>query len=304
VRLDHLACIPEDAGGYLWLHFNLAIEPARDWLRRQARLHPFVVENLLDVKSAQDLHLLDDGFMIALEDRSLDFDTETDELGEIRIWLDQHRVITGRRRPIAATNRLRHHLNGGSAPRSPIALLTALITEIVADIEHIVMRLRDRIDTTEDQVLTERLDGLSAGLGKIRREAILLRRHMAPKRQLLQRLLAHLPSWAEEDDRLYLAEAVDAVSRMTDQIAEAQERAKLLQEELSSRLAETTNRNLYIISIATVVMLPLNLITGIFGMNVGGLPGLDVPEAFSIVMVVMFALALVTLAALKLKRWF
>ena len=63
-------------------------------------------------------------------------------------------------------------------------------------------------------------------------------------------------------------------------IAELYERAKLLQEELASRLAENTGRNLYVLSILTAVLLPMTLVTGIFGMNVAGLPGLSSQTSF------------------------
>jgi zinc transporter len=87
-----------------------------------------------------------------------------------------------------------------------------------------------------------------------------------------------------------------------EEIAELYERAKLLQEELASRLAESTGRNLYVLSILTAVLLPMTLVTGIFGMNVGGLPGLHGPGAFWWVMLLIFASGAVTLAAFFWRR--
>lgn len=80
------------------------------------------------------------------------------------------------------------------------------------------------------------------------------------------------------------------------------ERAKLLQEELASRLAESTGRNLYVLSILTAVLLPMTLITGIFGMNVAGLPGVHEPAAFWHVMLLVVASGVVTLLGLIWRR--
>ncbi len=50
------------------------------------------------------------------------------------------------------------------------------------------------------------------------------------------------------------------------------ERLKLLQEELSATVEEHTNRTLFILTLVTVLALPINVVTGLFGMNVGGMP--------------------------------
>ena len=52
----------------------------------------------------------------------------------------------------------------------------------------------------------------------------------------------------------------------------SRDRARLLQEEVSLKMADQTNRNLQVLAIVTTVFLPANLIAAIFGMNVGGLP--------------------------------
>ena len=78
----------------------------------------------------------------------------------------------------------------------------------------------------------------------------------------------------------------------------------LLQSERNSRLAEQTNRNLYVLSIVTTVFLPLTLITGVFGMNTGGLPGQQDPAGFWWVIGIMGVSAVASLILLHWKRLF
>jgi len=80
------------------------------------------------------------------------------------------------------------------------------------------------------------------------------------------------------------------------------ERTRLLQEEIASRLGEATNRNLFVLSVLTATFLPVTLITGIFGMNVGGLPGLHGDHAFWWVMLLILASGAATLAAFFWRR--
>jgi hypothetical protein len=80
------------------------------------------------------------------------------------------------------------------------------------------------------------------------------------------------------------------------------DRARLLQEEIAGQLGETTNRNLYLLSIVTTAMLPITLVTGIFGMNVGGMPWLQNASGFSYVMVVMVLVVMISLALISRAR--
>jgi zinc transporter len=91
---------------------------------------------------------------------------------------------------------------------------------------------------------------------------------------------------------------------LTDEVIALQERAKLLQEELSARVAEDTGRKLNALTALTAAFLPMTLITGIWGMNVAGLPGTEDTGAFSWVILLILGAGAVTLGTLYLKRLF
>jgi zinc transporter len=91
---------------------------------------------------------------------------------------------------------------------------------------------------------------------------------------------------------------IDELSFLIDDVTELYERAKLLQEELASRVAEDTGRSLYVLAILSAVFLPMTLITGIFGMNVAGLPGLHGSGAFWWVLLLIVVAGTVTLATI------
>ena len=78
-----------------------------------------------------------------------------------------------------------------------------------------------------------------------------------------------------------------------------QERPRLLQEQLAGRVSEATNRNLFLLSIVTTTLLPITLITGVFGMNVGGLPWLSDSGGFWWVVLLMIAAAVTVLMILR-----
>ena len=66
-----------------------------------------------------------------------------------------------------------------------------------------------------------------------------------------------------------------------------QERVKLLQEDIVGRTTEQTNRSVYVLIIVTVLALPINMVAGVLGMNVGGIPLSQNPHGFWIVAIVV-----------------
>jgi zinc transporter len=134
-----------------------------------------------------------------------------------------------------------------------------------------------------------------------------LRRHFAPTRVALHRLLQSGPDARGGIDVATWRALHDEFAFAIDEAVAVYERAKILQEELASRLAEATGRNLYILTICTIVFLPMTLITGIFGMNVAGMPGVGEAAPASAFWWVMGLVALaggVTFLLIRLRRFF
>ncbi|MDQ3583981.1 MAG: Mg2+/Co2+ transporter, partial [Pseudomonadota bacterium] len=154
----------------------------------------------------------------------------------------------------------------------------------------------------EDQILAERVHVPRAKLATLRRLAVRLHRHFAPEHRALQRLCGRPPAWFRDTDIGGLKETTEALGEIVGDLDAIQERAKLLQEELAGRALEETNRNLVILSVVTAIFMPITLITGIFGMNVAGLPGLQDGSAFWWVMLGMAGVALMALLLLHWRR--
>jgi zinc transporter len=117
--------------------------------------------------------------------------------------------------------------------------------------------------------------------------------------------MGHRPlSWWNETDTADLHGAIERLDRIGLDLESVQERARLLQEEITRRTGEATNHNLYIVSLLTALFLPITLITGIFGMNVGGEPWVDQDGGFAWVFAIMILTAVTSLVLLHWRRFF
>src|SRR5262249_44037365 len=135
--------------------------------------------------------------------------------------------------------------------------------------------LADQVDKLEDEILAGKVRDQGASLGKLRRLSVHLRRRLGADRNALRPLSTHVPDFCDVHAARRLGHLVERLGQIAQELELIQDRTRLLQEELSNKLNEATNRNLYVISVASVVMLPITLITGIWGMNVGGIPWND-----------------------------
>lgn len=288
---------------YVWIHVNLSTEPGRQWVLRHSGLAPQLASTLLDRNEEPGSQVLGNGCLIVLEDRLREFDADAQDLSDLHVWLEPNRLITARWRPLAATDRLRFRLEVGAAPGTAPALCMALLEESIADIEGIGRKIRRRFDVLEDSVLDDAVDGIAGQLGAIRRDAIKLRRRAMPLRLLLARLQNALPAWVKDDEGERFDPLLGRVERATSDLQECVEQSRLLHDEFAARSAERTSRNLYILSVLSAVMLPLNLITGLFGMNVT-LPEMHDELAFWWILGGMVVFTIAVLGWFKTKRWF
>ena len=111
-----------------------------------------------------------------------------------------------------------------------------------------------------------------------------------------------MPAAGTRDEHEHLGDRIQQFDETLATLGDIQSRARLLQEEVNSRQASATSRNLYFLSIFTAIMLPVTLVTGVFGMNVAGLPGTKSDDAFLWVIGGMALLAVLTLLGMRLKR--
>jgi zinc transporter len=160
-----------------------------------------------------------------------------------------------------------------------------LVDGLLSRIDHVVEVIYGHIDALEEPRQLESIPVQRKQLAEIRRQAIALRRFLAPQREALNRLAADTSPLLSEQDRLQLREEYDRQTRIVEDLDAARERAAVAQESLASQMAEQTNQRMFLLSIIAAIFLPLSFLTGLLGINVGGIPGAENPFAFTLVVI-------------------
>ena len=192
-------------------------------------------------------------------------------------------ALSGRRHALRSIDRLRQDVKNGACFDSSVALLNRLMHEQGDVLERIVQEVTQRVDSIEDQLLTGRPLSKPKELGKLRRVLVRLQRLLAPEPGAMFRLLRRPPPWCTNDDMEELRQVTEEFSLVLRNMAALQERIKLLQEEIAAQVGEQTSRSVFTLTVVTVLALPINIIAGLFGMNVGGVPLSDSPHGFLLI---------------------
>ncbi|OUM02437.1 transporter [Variovorax sp. JS1663] len=259
-------------GAYLWLHFNLSHAQAERWLHRHTELSDTFFETLKDGMHSTRIERADDSLIAVINDVHFDFSFEPSDISTLWINVGPRLVVTARTKPLRSVDALRTAVKAGDVPRSSAELLEHLLRVQADVLVNVVRGVTARVDSIEDELLTGRLDHKRARLGEMRRLLVRLQRLLAPEPGALFRLLQKPPDWLAEDDAQRLRGATEEFSVVLRDMGALQERIKLLQEEIAANVNEDTSRSLFVLTVVTVLALPINILAGLFGMNVGGIP--------------------------------
>ena len=267
-------------GAVVWLHFDQADARARSWIKDCLHIPDAAKTILLGSDAHMRIETAGTGLAGVVGDLHHEFSQTSDQLDVLRLYLDNRCLISARRKPLAGVEKLREALGEGLKVDRPITLVTQFLHHVTDTLGDLILELAENVDDVEEKVLDGGAGRPGEELGRIRRTAARLRRHMVPQQHALLGLLSRLPNWIDDADAVKLRTAIERLGALGHDLDLVQERARLLQEQSSARLMEATNRNLYILSIVTTIFLPMTLITGVFGMNLGGLPAQQDPIGF------------------------
>jgi zinc transporter len=291
-------------GSVLWVHLDRKAPESQQYLRAEAGLDPLAVEVLLAEETRPRTLVDGDRVLLILRGVNLNPGADPEDMVSIRVHAERGRVITLRHRRLLAVQDLADALRAGRGPAHPSDLLVQLCDRLVARMEPVIDDLDEAISSCEQEMLAGITEGMRGRLGGLRREAIGMRRYLAPQREALSRLAGERVPWLDDLDRSRLREVGDRVTRYLEDLDAARERAAVVQEELASRISEQMNRTMYVLSLVAGLFLPLGLLTGLLGINVGGIPGTGNPHAFLEVCGLLVAVAAFQIWLFRRMDWF
>jgi zinc transporter len=288
---------------FLWLHFSLSHAASEPWLHRYLTLPDTFYESLKSEVDATHLEQDADSLVARVHDVLFDFTFDA-PVATTTLCVKARVLVSAHARPWRSIDQLRAAVQSGHIFRSPIEILARLLRDQANVLVDIVRRSKKRLLPMEEQLLAKRISVSRAELGSLRRMLVRLQRLLAPEPAAFFRLLNRPPDWISPDQLQNLQQAAEKFSSAIGDTASLVERVRQLQEELAALVSEQTNRTLFLLTMVTVLALPINLVAGLFGMNVGGIPLAQHPYGFFLVLSPLLMLtALLAYWALGRRRY-
>ena len=303
-ELDEIPAVSDlSPGELLWIHLDVNEAGARDWLEKDSGLDSTIIDALLAAETRPRSYIGEDGMLVVLRGVNMNPGQDPEDMVSIRLWIERNRVISTRRRALLSVSDLRDALSRGKGPKTTGGLLASLTGRLADRIGDFVDAIEDRVNELESP---EDLDqtAMRESLADLRRQIAHVRRFLSPQRDALDRLYRQPGEWFSRDDTQEFREEADRITRYLEDLDLARERTTVLREEFLGQIAQEQNTRMYVLSVVAAVFLPLTFVTGLLGMNVGGLPGIDNPQGFMISIVVMIAAAIGLAVFFRWKRWF
>lgn len=270
-----------DPSGPIWVHMDRTVPRVQKWLAEEAELDELVIDALLADGTRPRASSISDGLLVILRGVNLNKGADPDDMIAIRMWLDHHRVITLRQHRFQTVRELRLLVEAGKGPTAPVGVMTFIADGLIDKLWPVVENLRSQIDGVEDHLAGEDIADLDTrGLADVRRQSIRLRRYLSPQRDTIRELAMRPIPIIDPQSRMELLEAAERTARVVEDLEEVRDRAAVSQEEVRAQREMRASQRMYLLTLVAAVFLPLGLLTGLLGINVGGMPGAQSPYAF------------------------
>ncbi|MFW2405619.1 MAG: zinc transporter ZntB [Gammaproteobacteria bacterium] len=296
--------VPSAPGEARWVHVDFTNARACEWVRERAGVDRIIADALLADDSRPRAVEHDDGLLVTLRGVNKNPGADPEDLISIRFWLTTDRILSTRRRRLLSVRSIRDDIEAGRGPAGPAAFLLQLVDKLGDRINPVIDELDEQLEVAELSVETDARLTYTSEFASVRRQAMRIRRFLAPQRDGFERLSRQHSALLSDDDRFQLREEADRLTRFLEDLDLVRERAMVAQEELLARYAQEQNSRMYLLSIVAALFLPLSFLTGLMGMNVAGLPGMEDTRAFAIVCLVMAGCAIGIIGVFKWKKWF
>ncbi|MGA7732833.1 MAG: magnesium/cobalt transporter CorA [Chloroflexia bacterium] len=294
--------------GITWVNIMHPGEAETEWLRKTYGFHPLHLDDILSKIQRPKIDDEDDYTFIVMHFPVYSKLVRITTPSEVDIFVGASFLITmhaGNLKPLtrlfkqcAEEPQVREQVMG----RSTGYLLYSIVDRLVDYCFPILNKIDLNIEQVEDDIFGERVRKTVQEISIIRRDIIAFRRIAKPLIPVIGSLERKNRPFLNEDTEDYFGDIADHLSKMWDTLEDYKEVIEGLSDTITSLTNIRSNEIIRVLTIISVILLPLTLISGLFGMNFL-LPFESNPEAFWVVIGLMVSVAIAMLAFFRVRKW-
>lgn len=290
-------------GSVYWLHINANHPDAKRFLSETLALPMVATIAMLRDEIRPRYVELGDNSMIFLRGITFIPGPEPGDLASLRLWVTPQGIVSAGRRKSHVVAALKKSLDSKTGPRTVAEMVTSILDILNDALEPLLDEVDENLESVEDDIPADSTVSNRKRFAELRRVISGYRRHLSPQRDMLSRLVHAQRDWMDTATRWQIQEAFDRTTRFIEDLDTLHERAEIVADDITNAQNMRLNKNLYLLSVITVIFMPLTFITGLLGMNVDGIPGAHHAHAFGLIVGLSVAIIGLQLWLFRRARW-
>jgi magnesium transporter len=296
------------AGGLTWVHLDGPRPAEATALAERFGWHPLDVEDILSKRQRPKVDEYPEYLFTVLHFPVYDKTIGRLNAGELDVFLGNGWLVTLPAVQLLPVSRLFDRCQDDEELRAQLFskgagyLLYHVLDDLLDYCFPILDKIGHKLDSIEDDMFEGRSEEVVRDISNAKQEIISYRKIIKPERSTLRLLERRVERFLPPELELYFDDLVDATERVWDMLDNYKEVVEALETTNESVISHKQNDVLRLLTVISVTLLPLTLISGIFGMNVD-FPGFDTKEAFWAIAGLMFATIVGLIVFFRHKRW-
>ncbi|MCX7554177.1 hypothetical protein OS175_09830 [Marinicella sp. S1101] len=288
----------------IWHHIRLNDKTSRNWIKKQSDMSEHAKVMLINNENRPRAHVSDEEISLCLRGINFNQEAQPEDMISIRLWFNDKHIVTSSNEGSQSIKSIKSDLSNKLGPKSPEHFILNMIEKLAGLTDDFVDKMDEKIDLMEDSIEHSKLNEFSPQMSQMRRQIANIRRYLLPQKEAIDKLYRQKSKLLSESfyDQVYLYS--DKFIQLIENLDMMRERALMLQEHFMANISHQQNSRLYLLAIISAIFLPLTFLSGLFGMNVGGMPGIEDAAAFWYVIAFSLALTMALLVWFKKSRWF
>jgi zinc transporter len=288
-----------------WVHLDLTAADVHEWLKTNVSyLGESLISALLADETRPRISNHGNGMLLILRGVNSNENSDPEDMVSTRLWIDEHRIISIQKRNLSAIDDVVKDIQQGHGPENSAEFLVMLTQKLMKTTASEVEIRTIQVDQIEDEVFDHGKVSPPEKISLERRKNIILQRFLRPQKEVLNPANSFPMEWVKSENRAALFETYQGYLKISEDLDLNTERLRVAEDEITKYNHERLNNNMYRLSILSAVFLPLGFLTGLFGINIAGMPGVSAPHAFIVFCTLLLVIFGLQLLVLKRLKWF
>jgi len=298
---DSLPAIKHE-NDYVWLQLNFSVPEVKLFLQ-PLNINESAIHALTKAESRPRVAISNEELLLIVRGVNKIKGEKPENMISVRILATRNLLISCQKKNLMSIQNLLADIEQGNPPLSTGDFIVRLNERIVVNMGDTMENIEERAIAMEERVMDDSRNDYKPDLHHLRRQIIQLKRFLIPQRDALNKLQLDKTNWMTSKQQIRLREVGDYLLRYLEVLEASRELAAVSMEMVNQRQNEQLNKRMYLLSLIAALFLPLSFFSGLFGVNLSGIPLADRPYAFPLFVLILLLIVLGMFRFFKRNKW-